>query len=79
MAERTADQIREAVSANYGARAREVAAGIDAPCCGDSPAAGVKERFYADEALEGMPDSVVSYGCGNPAGYRCIAAWRSRP
>jgi arsenite methyltransferase len=66
MADRTADQIRAAVSAEYGARARHVAAGGAAACCGDLPAAGVKERFYAGEAIEGMPDSVVSYGCGNP-------------
>jgi arsenite methyltransferase len=66
MAEHIADDIREAVSAEYGARAREVAAGSTATCCGDSPAAGARERFYDGEALAGMPETVVSYGCGNP-------------
>jgi len=66
MVEPTASQIREAVAANYGARAREVLAGLAAGCCGDSPAARARERFYADESVGTMPESVVSYGCGNP-------------
>lgn len=66
MTERTGDQVREAVSAVYGARAREVAAGRTSSCCGESPAAGVRERFYAEAETEGLPDSAVSYGCGNP-------------
>ncbi|MGI8552380.1 MAG: arsenite methyltransferase [Dehalococcoidia bacterium] len=71
MTERTADTIRQAVSAAYGARAREVAAGNSASCCADdccsdSRAAGVKEQFYAAEETGSLPASVVSYGCGNP-------------
>jgi arsenite methyltransferase len=66
MVEQTASEIREAVKANYGARAREVMAGKADGCCGDSPANGVKEQHYAGEPIEDMPESVVSYGCGNP-------------
>src|SRR4051812_42054246 len=63
MADRTADEIRSAVQETYGARARE-AAGAAAGCCGSS--AGVAEQFYAGADLAGLPESVVSYGCGNP-------------
>jgi SAM-dependent methyltransferase len=67
---RTADQIRDAVSAAYGARAREVAAGQATSCCGDdcgdSRAAGVADRFYSAGETGALPETVVSYGCGNP-------------
>src|SRR5262245_44340920 len=68
---RTADEIRSAVSAAYGARAREVAQGKDAACCGDgycsdTQAAGLRERLYAGAETADLPETVVSYGCGNP-------------
>jgi 2-polyprenyl-3-methyl-5-hydroxy-6-metoxy-1,4-benzoquinol methylase len=63
---RTADEIRDAVSAAYGARAREVAAGQATSCCGDSRAAGVADRFYSPGETNALPETVVSYGCGNP-------------
>lgn len=71
MSQKTASEIRTAVSAAYGARAREVAAGNGASCCGDecctdARAAGVKDQFYATAETEALPDTVVSYGCGNP-------------
>ena len=66
MTERTADQIREAVRAAYGARAQAVRAGRAADCCGDSSAAGAAKRLYTVEDLERLPESAVSYGCGNP-------------
>ena len=53
------DEIRTAVRENYGARAREVAAAAPG-----ERAAGVKARFYQDG--DALPDTVVSYGCGNP-------------
>ncbi len=67
----TADQIRSAVSAAYGARAREVTAGKASACCADdccsdSSAGGVKEQFYAGSETAALPESAVSYGCGNP-------------
>ncbi len=68
----TADQIRSAVSAAYGARAREVAAGKAGACCADdccsdsSAAGGIKEQFYAGSETAALPETVVSYGCGNP-------------
>lgn len=56
----TADnEIRQAVRDAYGARAREVAS--EAP---GTQAAGVKSRFY--RGAEELPETVVSYGCGNP-------------
>jgi arsenite methyltransferase len=72
MSQRTAEQIRAAVSAAYGARAREVAAGnagadcCDDDCCTNARAGGVKDQFYAGNETKALPDSVVSYGCGNP-------------
>jgi arsenite methyltransferase len=63
---RTADEIRDAVSAAYGARAREVAAGQATSCCGDGRAAGVADRFYTPGETDALPETVVSYGCGNP-------------
>ncbi len=69
----TAAEIRSAVREAYGARARAIVQGntdrcCDDTCCSDSPATGVRERFYATEGTAGLPDSVVSYGCGNPLG-----------
>ncbi|HTE87056.1 MAG TPA: arsenite methyltransferase [Dehalococcoidia bacterium] len=71
MREKTADQIRDAVRADYAARARKVAGGGASACCGDSETVGTTQRFYegesyAGESIDDMPDSVVSYGCGNP-------------
>ena len=71
MSERSAEQIRSAVSAAYGARARAVAAGDGGgccgdDCCGDGRTAGVKDRYYAGADTSGLPETVVSYGCGNP-------------
>jgi arsenite methyltransferase len=69
---RTADEIRSAVSEAYGARAREVAAGDDTSCCGpeccedESRATGVKSKYYAATDTAALPETVVSYGCGNP-------------
>jgi SAM-dependent methyltransferase len=55
----TGDDVRDAVREAYGSRARAVAS--DAP---GTRAAGVKSRYY--EGAEDLPDTVVSYGCGNP-------------
>ncbi len=72
MTQKTAGEIRAAVSAAYGARARAVAAGDTQSCCGDdccgteTRAAGVKRAFYSAEQAQGLPETAVSYGCGNP-------------
>jgi SAM-dependent methyltransferase len=72
MTQKTADEIRDAVSAAYGARARAVAAGTASGCCGDDccgtegRAVGVTDAYYAAEQAAGLPETVVSYGCGNP-------------
>jgi SAM-dependent methyltransferase len=72
MTNRSADEIRSAVSAAYGARAREAAQGSDAGCCGDgccsdsSPATGARTRYYDAVETADLPETVVSYGCGNP-------------
>src|SRR5579885_1878102 len=71
MTQKSAEEIREAVRAAYGARARAVAAGdtqrcCGAACCGESRAAGVQHAFYSDEQAAGLPETAVSYGCGNP-------------
>lgn len=55
----TGDEIKAAVQEYYGERARQAATS----CCGDeSP----RERLYTDEELGGLPETVASYGCGNP-------------
>ncbi len=72
MTQKSADEIRAAVSAAYGARARAVAAGEMESCCGDdccgteTRAAGAKRVFYSDAQAAGLPETAVSYGCGNP-------------
>lgn len=72
MTTRTADEIRSAVSTAYGARARQVAetaaSGAEqaATCCGESAPAGPKQVYYRPEEAGDLPESVVSYGCGNP-------------
>ena len=65
--QKSVEEIRAAVSAAYGARAREIVAGRPGDCCGAAPqAAGVRDRLYSGTETAGLPDSVVSYGCGNP-------------
>jgi SAM-dependent methyltransferase len=73
MVSRTADEIRAAVSAAYGARAKEVAEGAATGCCDDTccsdaehRAAGVRSAYYSDAETADLPETVVSYGCGNP-------------
>jgi SAM-dependent methyltransferase len=70
MTQRSVEEVRGAVQAAYGARAQEVLSGgsascCDSSCCGDV-AADAKEQFYAATETDGLPESVVSYGCGNP-------------
>lgn len=64
-AKRSADSIREAVRAAYGARARRVAAGDAASRCGGDCAPDLRAQLYGAETAD-LPDTVVSYGCGNP-------------
>jgi len=68
---RTAEEIKQAVQESYGARAREVAAREPSSCCGptqdgDGATVDYKRKLYDGEAIETLPDTVVSYGCGNP-------------
>ncbi len=62
----TAGQIRAVVRSEYGARAQAVATGRVADCCGGTQAADLRERLYASDEAGSLPESVVSYGCGNP-------------
>jgi arsenite methyltransferase len=70
MTQQSAEEIRAAVEAAYGARACEVLEGRDSSCCDTAccsdGAAGVIDEFYQSTETAGLPDSVVSYGCGNP-------------
>lgn len=65
---RTADEIKEAVKEHYGGRAREVASS----CCGPE-SKGYREKLYVVDEVADLPESVTSYGCGNPT---AIAALR---
>jgi 2-polyprenyl-3-methyl-5-hydroxy-6-metoxy-1,4-benzoquinol methylase len=57
---RTADEIKDAVKEHYGERARQASS-----CCGTAPASSREKLYVVDEVGE-LPDSVASYGCGNP-------------
>jgi len=61
MTTRTNDEIKQAVQEHYGKRARDVAQS----CCGDG-ATGSREALYVVDEVGDLPDSVPSYGCGNP-------------
>jgi arsenite methyltransferase len=54
---RTAEEIKQAVQEHYGERARQATS-----CCGPD----YKEQLYVVEDIADMPESVASYGCGNP-------------
>jgi SAM-dependent methyltransferase len=58
---RTADEIKEAVKEHYGGRAREVASS----CCGPD-SKGYREQLYLVDDVAELPETVTSYGCGNP-------------
>jgi arsenite methyltransferase len=65
---RTADEIKQAVQEHYGGRAREVASS----CCGDS--SSQRERLYVVDDVAELPETVTSYGCGNPTAMAGISA-----
>jgi SAM-dependent methyltransferase len=64
MAGKTTGEIREEVRAEYGARAAGVMAAGESGCC--ELGASTKQRYYAADSLEDLPEAAVSYGCGNP-------------
>jgi SAM-dependent methyltransferase len=55
---RTTDEIKEAVKEHYGQRAEQASS-----CCG-SP--GYRDQLYVVDEVKDLPDTVASYGCGNP-------------
>ncbi len=59
---RQADEIKSAVRQHYGSRAKDVAAS----CCGDGSSGNARETLYLADEVAGLPDTVASYGCGNP-------------
>jgi SAM-dependent methyltransferase len=65
---RTAEEIKDAVKEHYGGRAREVSAS----CCGD--ASSQRDRLYVVDEVAELPDTVTSYGCGNPTAIAGISA-----
>lgn len=73
----SADQIKDAVRAHYGGRAETVlATAQDEGCCepgccgpsdcGPSAPTNYTAQLYGTATVEEMPETVVSYGCGNP-------------
>jgi SAM-dependent methyltransferase len=61
------NEIKDAVRAHYGSRAEGVLTkGEDAGCCGPAGAGGLATALYGKEAVADLPETVVSYGCGNP-------------
>src|SRR3712207_2731691 len=60
------DEIKDAVRAHYGGRAEQgLGEGEDAGCCGPA-AGGAATRLSGAGTVADPPESVVSYGCGNP-------------
>ena len=58
---RTTEEIKEAVQEHYGKRARDVSSS----CCGaDAPDS--RSQLYQVGDVASLPDTVPSYGCGNP-------------
>jgi SAM-dependent methyltransferase len=57
---RTADEIKDAVKEHYGERAKQASS-----CCGPAPASS-REKLYVVDDVADLPDTVASYGCGNP-------------
>jgi arsenite methyltransferase len=64
------DEIRDAVRANYAARALEVLQGAPAPssCCGGGSKDPISRDLYAGSEAATVPEGAVraSLGCGNP-------------
>ena len=60
---RTADEIKDAVKEHYGGRARTLSS-----CCGDASesALGHRDVLYLTDETKDLPETVASYGCGNP-------------
>ncbi len=54
---RTAAEIKQAVQEHYGERARKAEG-----CCGPSS----RDNLYVAEDVQDLPETVASYGCGNP-------------
>ena len=62
-----ADEIKNAVRRHYGGRAERVLAkDADAGCCGAPAPGGQAAALYGAEVAAELPETVVSYGCGNP-------------
>ena len=55
---RTADEIKGAVKEHYGERAKQAAA-----CCGTPD---YRDKLYVVDEVADLPETVASYGCGNP-------------
>jgi arsenite methyltransferase len=55
---RTADEIKEAVKEHYGERAKKAS-----ECCGTD---SHREQLYLVDDVAELPETVTSYGCGNP-------------
>ena len=58
---RTSEEIKQAVQEHYGKRAREASS-----CCGSGSSTGSRDRLYVVDDVADLPDTVASYGCGNP-------------
>ncbi len=57
-------ELKERVSRVYAERIKEASS-----CCDD----GVAVEIYSPDALEGLPDGVASFGCGNPVALASLA------
>jgi len=55
---RTSDEIKQAVQEHYGERARQASS-----CCGTTD---YRDKLYVVEEVADLPETVASYGCGNP-------------
>ena len=60
----SSNELKERVSRVYAERIQEASS-----CCDD----GVAVEIYSPDALEGLPDGVASFGCGNPVALASLA------
>jgi SAM-dependent methyltransferase len=58
---RTAEEIKGAVKEFYGERAVTASS-----CCGPVDTTDYKQKLYELDDIKGMPETVASFGCGNP-------------
>lgn len=71
-----ADTLREVVREKYAERARSVADGAPASCCGAASCSPITSNLYTGDEVATLPEPAVlaSLGCGNPTALAALNA-----